>query len=212
MEEVQQVFEHRHRIKLKIIYSGSKTILKTIQKTGKGDVFVTGAFEDMEELGTFNFIERHHFIAFHTPIFAFRKDNPRDIQSLEDLAGEGIRIAVGNKDMCAISEIGEGIMAGSNLAAEFQENIYITGSTVNELLYLVVQGEADVAIIWRDMLLWPSAKEVSGIEIPAALNQIKEVHAIELTVASNKKSAALFADFMATEGKAIFYRNGFGGK
>jgi len=208
MEDVKQAFEQKHEIKVNIIYAGSNTLLSTIQKTRKGDVFIPGSVFYIKKAG--DLAAHSQYVALHIPTFAVRIDNPKGIRSFDDLLRPGIEIAVGNKDMCAIGRVADKIITGSSKDVEFAKNITITGSTVNELLDLVVQKEVDASLVWADMLKWPESSELKMIEMPSDINMIKEIHIAVLTTTTNRKNAELFTDFVATEGRTLFIKHGFG--
>lgn len=208
MEDVKEAFERKHDVTLHMIYAGSETLLKTIQKTNKGDIFIPGSLSFLTENS--ELVLQHQYVAEHIPVFAKRKDNPKPIQSFPDLLQPGLKLAVGNRDMCAIGRIADSIIKDLEKENDFTQNIAITGSTVNELLSLVLSGEVDASLIWVDMLTWPEAKELQPIEIPERVNKPKKVHVAVLSTTAEKKLATLFADFVATEGKTIFRAHGFG--
>ena len=208
MEEVKGAFESTYDVRVHMVYSGSETLLETMQKTRKGDVFIPGSFNFLRESG--ELVLQHQYVAAHIPVFAIRKDNPKVIQSFPDLLQPGLKLAVGNKNMCAIGRVAYSLMKDSEREQEFTNNFAITGSTVNELLNLVLRREVDASLIWNDMLTWPEAIDLLGIEIPEEINKPKEIHVAVLSTAADKKTAALFADFVATEGTSIFRAHGFG--
>ena len=208
MEEVKGAFERTHNVRVHMVYAGSETLLRTIRKTRKGDVFIPGSVSFLSENG--DLVLQHQYVAEHKPVFAIRKDNPKFIQSFSDLLQPGLKLAVGNKDMCAIGRVADSIINDSDRKQEFTKNIAITGSTVNELLNLVLRREVDASLIWADMLSWPESLDLQGIEIPEEINKPKEIHVAVLSMAREKKTAAIFADFVATEGKSIFRTHGFG--
>ena len=207
MEEIKQSFENKHHIPLSIIYAGSNTLLTTIQKSKKGDIFIPGSLNYIKQIQ--DQVTTNQHIADHIPTFAVRTDNAKQLTSYKDIMQEGIKIAVGNHDMCAIGKVAEKIISNSNQQELFRNNIVITGSTVNELLSLVVNNNVDASLIWEDMLQWPEAKALHPVAIPDAINTPKEIHIAVLKYTTNPKQAAIFVDFVATEGKAIFAKNGF---
>ena len=208
MEEVKGAFERTYEVRVHMVYAGSETLLKTMKKTRKGDVFIPGSVNFLRESG--ELVLTHQYVAEHIPVIAIRKDNPKVIESFSDLLQPGLKLAVGNKDMCAIGRVAGSIIKASNREQEFTKNIAITGSTVNELLDLVLRREVDASLIWADMLSWPEAQDLQGIEIPEAINKPKKIHVAVLSTAAEKKTALLFADFVATEGRAFFRTHGFG--
>ncbi len=210
MEEIKKTFEQTHDMRITIIYAGSETLLETIKKTRRGDVFVPGSVHYIKAAD--ELVTRDQYVALHIPVFTAMRHNQKGIRSYSDLSKPGIKIAVGNKNMAAIGRVADKIVNDSEREIEFEKNISITASTVNELLDLVLKGEADAALIWADMLQWQKSKGLIQIAIPLAINKVKEIHVAELARTSDQQSAALFADFVASEGKAIFIKHGFGEK
>ncbi|MDP2105630.1 MAG: extracellular solute-binding protein, partial [Desulfobulbaceae bacterium] len=205
MEEVKQVFEKQHQENpLTIIYGGSETLLSTIQKTRKGDLFIPGSAGYISSAG--DLVKEDRYVADHLPVFAVRADNPKNLQTFSDLLADGVKLAVGNKDMCAIGQVAEAIINASDRQAAFRDNIVITGTTVNELIKLVADGEVDAALVWADMLQWPEGKGLRRVEIPSAINTVEEIRIAVMTTSASPQSAALFANFLVTEGQAIFAR------
>lgn len=214
MEEIKVAFEKRHNITLNIIFGGSLTLLRAIEETTKGDVFIPGSIRVIRRAikKEGDILDNHQFVALHIPIICVQKDNPKGIHTVNDLARPGIRLTVGNVDMCTIGKVSDSIIAKSKLKEDITKNIVIRSAIVNELLNLMIKKEVNAAIIWKDMLHWPEAKNLTGIEITADMNEIKEVHVAVLKMSEDKKDAQLFADFVASEGKAIFKKHGFGEK
>lgn len=209
MEESKQVFEKRENIQVSIVYAGSDTLLATLQKSLKGDIFIPGSESYLQKAG--DLVARSYYVAQHTPAFAILTEAEGRLKSYSDLLQPGVRIAVGNKNMCAIGRISELMMSDADPADSFRHNIVITASTVNELLQLVADGEVDAALVWNDMLLWDVGKPLTRIPIPNAINRPKEIRVGVLTTSIAPENATLFAEFMANEGKQIFAKHGFGG-
>ena len=210
MEEVKAAFEQRHDIELNMIYAGSGTCLSTIKETRRGDILIPGAVRIIEDAG--GLVDNHQYVALHVPMVCIHKDNPKEIRSFDDLAKPGVRLTVGNTKMCSMGRVADEIISTSVLKEDISRNIVIRSATVIELRNLVIKKEADAAIIWKDTMRWPESKDLKGIEIPPDINAIREIHVAVLTVSEHKKIAQVFADFVASEGKTIFEKHGFGKK
>jgi molybdate transport system substrate-binding protein len=208
MEEIKRNFENKHDLSVEIIYAGSETLLTTITKTRIGDVYIPGSVKFIRKAG--DLVLHHQYVSLHVPAIAVRKDNPNNIQSFGDLLKPGVKIAIGNKNMCAIGRVSEEIIKASSKEEELVKNISITGSTVNELLDLVLNKDVDASLVWRDMKLWPEAKDLKMVEISQDINKPKKIHIAVLSTATDKKNATLFVDFVATEGRTLFVKHGFG--
>lgn len=208
LEEIRREFEEKYSIGVSIIYAGSETLLETIRKTGSGDVFIPGIASYLEDAG--NLVLSRQYVAKHRLVFAARKDNPRNIATINDLLQPGIKIAAGNREMCAVGRISQGIFESMAESEGLIRNIAVTGTTVSELLDLVLEGEVDAAMVWADMMLWPEAEELTAIAIPAALHRPEEIYIAVLATTKNRRQAARFADFVARERRSVFVRHGFG--
>lgn len=207
MEDIKKAFEKKHGINIHLIYAGSNTLLSNIKNTQKGDIYIPGSHDYIDKAE--DLIRSHRVIARHVPTFAVRKDNNKDIQSFRDLSRAGIRIAVGNKDMCSIGMTTQKILAGAEDKTGITNNIVINASTVVELFDLVANNEVDASLIWKDMLSRPGAQGLKPLPIPEEINIIKEIPVAVLSTTTDLASAKLFAEYVATEGKAIFIKNGF---
>jgi len=208
VNEIKTAFELRYSVKTTMVYAGSSTLVRTLEETRKGDVLVPGSTRGIKKAG--DLVLNHRCVSLHIPIVAVHKDNPKNIQSFDGLAKPGVTLTIGNADMCAIGRAAEKIIAKSELRESLTENTVIRSAHVGELLNLLIGRKADAAIVWQDMLRWPQSRELEGVEIPSDLNEIEEIHVAVLTTSEDKKTAQLFADFVATEGKATFEKGGFG--
>ena len=157
-------------------------------------------------------MKHHQQIALHIPIVGIHKDNPKGIQSFADLAGPGVKIGIGNKDMCSLGRISKRIIAKSEGKESLMKNTVIQVSKLNELFDLLNRKKVDAVIIWTDMLHWPGGEDLQGLTIPSEINEIKEIHAAVLSLSENPKWARIFSNFVASEGKAVFAEYGFSRK
>lgn len=210
MEEIKQSFEQRESISISIIYAGSNSLLTTLKNTRKGDIFIPGSSSYIKKAG--KLVHTSQYVAHHVPGFIVQANSTKTLRTYSDLLVPGVQIAVGNKDMCAIGKVGEAILSEADPQQTFRSNIVITGSTVNELLGLVIDKEVDAALVWAEMLEWKTAKGLVHIAIPDNINKPKEIQVSTLSVSTNPKKAALFANFVATEGRTIFLKHGFSEK
>ncbi len=157
-------------------------------------------------------MDNHQYVALHATVIGVHKENPKNIQSLDDVAKSGVRLAVGNEKTCSMGAVANIIIQKSGLKEQLIQNTVIKASTVTEVADLIVQKEVDCGIMWNDMLALPKHKDIRGIQLPADNNAIIEIHVAVLTTSQDKASAQVFADFVASEGKTVFKKYGFGEK
>ncbi len=210
MEDIRVAFEQKYHIKPEISYAGSVTCLNTIRQTEKGDVFIPGSVMIVRKAGAL--VDNHQYVALHVPVIGVHKDNPKNIHTFNDLAIPGVRLAIGNAKMCSIGKVADIILEKTDLKDQLTQNIVIKTSTGVEIADLILQKEIHAGIVWQDLLARPEYQDFRRIKIPSALTAIQEIHIAVLTISQDKDIAQLFADFAASEGKAIFKKHGFGEK
>lgn len=208
VEDIVRSFEQTHRVNVNVVYGGSQTLLTVIQKTQKGDVFIPGRLQYIEQAG--DLVVNYKIIAEHRPVVVVRADNTKGIFSFQDLTRPGISLAIGNKEICALGESTEDLLERTGNLPDFLKNVTIHGSTASELLDLVVQGEVDAAITYSHLLTQAKSKELRRIDIPATFIQPLKIPLGVLRVSENRKIADLFCTFVDTEGRKIFEKHGFG--
>ena len=208
VDEIVVNFEKKESVSISVIYAGSKTLLDTIQKTQKGDIFIPGSQSYIKQAG--KLIINKAPIAYHTPTFIVLSETASQLKTLEDLMHKDVRIALGNKHMSAIGRVSEAIINDIPKGEQLRKNIVITASTVNELIQLVKTKHVNAALVWKDMLMWQSAKGMTEIKIPKQFNKSKKIVVSSLKFTQNKRLADLFVNYSSSdEARKIFEKHGF---
>ncbi len=210
VKELITRFERKHPgIRIETVYAGSMILLRTIRRTQMGDVFISGDRQTIER-GK-KFIEYFRPVAYHIPVVAVAERSRVTISSFEDLARKGVRLAVGNTKMCVIGRVADAIIAGSKTGRAIGANVVMRAPDPVELIAVLREGDADAAIIWKDMFNWPMAEGLAEVEIPRGISHPEEVDAAVLRTSTQKADARLFVDFLcSSEAGGVFRKNGFG--
>ena len=209
-EDIIAAFEQEYDVEVHPIYAGIITLRDTIEETKKGDYFIYPSSDPSGRMSVFE--NDTECVAVDELIIIVHKDNPENIQSFTDLAKPGIRLAVGDADKALGGIKTEILIQKSELREQLEQNIVIETPSLPQLLNLLEAEDVDAAIVLKNMLTWPESQEFIGIEIPADLRETIEIRAAVLTTTEDEKTARLFADFVALQGKAIFTECGFGEK
>lgn len=208
VDEIIENFENKEAVSISVVYAGSKTLLDTIKKTHKGDIYIPGSEEYIKEAK--DFISQSEFVAYHVPTFIVSSKTSKEIKRFDGLFSPGVRIAIGNKRMAAIGRISEEILNHGDLEKKSNKNIVIKASTVNELIQLVAKNEVDAALIWKDMMKWDIAEGLTEVTIPDSLNKIKKIFVSTLSTSINSELSGKFLQYAASnEGRSIFEKHGF---
>ena len=208
VDELTDTFGGDEGVTINVVYAGSHSLLDTIRKTSKGDIYIPGSHSYIETAGAL--VVASETVGMHVPTFAVdgrKQDAPR---TYTELLKPGLRIATGNDRLAAIGRATEAILAAADSRQDFRPNIVVTASTASELLQLVLDGEVDAALIWKDMLQWPQASGLAEVEIPQTINQPKQISVAVLSTSRNPTLSMRFLRYASSDqGRAIFARHGF---
>lgn len=152
MARIKDAFERQHPgVEVRMEYDGSGKLLGRLV-TAKApeyrpDVYVAGDALYGEKAREQNLVDRIETLATFRPVIATAKDNPKLIESLSDLAREGVAVALGDSRATAVGKATDALLERADLMA-VRRNSRVGGSTVQELANAVMLGHADAAIIW----------------------------------------------------------------
>jgi len=207
MEEVAEAYTAKTGNSINYNFGGSNTLLSQMELIEQGDVYMPGATSYFDAAQKKGFVEESNLVCYHIPVIITPKDNPADIQTLEDLGKEGIMIELGDPKACAIGKLSNKIIEKNKLNESIYPNVVTRSATVNELVLHTALGQVDGAICWEDLA---NSDEMEVIYIPNNQNIVKIVPVGSLTFSENPEQAQEFVDFVASdEGLAIFAKQGF---
>lgn len=207
MEMIADKFTEDTGVSVNYIYGGSNTILSQIELTGMGDVYMPGATYYFDSARDKGFVSEEKLVVYHIPVIATPKGNPANIQSLEDLGREGVKVELGDPSACAIGKLGNKIIEKNGLNETIYPNVITRAATVNEIVVHTGLGQVDGSIIWEDLI---DPDKLDVIYIPNEQNIIKVVPIGKLTMSENPEEAQAFVDYVASDdGFEIFRETGF---
>ncbi|XRP96644.1 molybdate ABC transporter substrate-binding protein [Methanocaldococcus sp. 16A] len=212
MDEIGKLFEEKYGIKVEYDYAGSGYLYSKILASNDGDIFMPGAYFYVGELEKRGYILKYTNFTKHIPVIVVQKGNPKNITCLEDLGKPGVKVALGDENI-AIGRTFKKILAKAEkdnpgITEKINKNVVVRGATVKQVLLYVIEGQADVAVVWRADAI-ENKDKVDIIPINPKYNVIKTVPIAILKTTKNKETAEKFYNFVLTEGKEIFKKHGF---
>jgi molybdate transport system substrate-binding protein len=213
MNELKNGFETRYNIPVQLIYGGSGELFGMIATRKAGDVFIPGAEKYVKDAIKQGLVraEGQRSVCYHVPIILVPADNPGHIQSLQDLARPGVRVALADAKAAAIGKVANAILKKNDLLEQVAKNVVVRPSTTNQLLIYTATGQVDACIAWEDQATWGQAKgKVDIVRIPSVQNAVKTIPSAVVTFSEQADKAQLFVDYIASaEGKALWKKWGF---
>lgn len=207
MDDIGQEFTRKYGIEVQYNYAGSGVLISQMNLTRKGDVFITGSTVEYNNAKNQGLVGSYQLVAYHVPVIAVQKGNPKNITTLQDFARPGLKIVLADVNATAIGKAGAKMFKRLNITDAVEENVVTRTPTINELTILMTTGQADASILTLDLI---NDKTMEAIQIPVTLNEVLIIPVGVTAFPENQDNARKFADFVASdEGMAIFVSHGF---
>ena len=116
MREIVKNYEQETGVRVNVTYSGSGTLLSQMELTKRGDVYLCGS-PDYIEIGIRRglLIEgTDKIVSYLVPAILVPKENPKNIQKLEDLTKKDVRIGMGNPETVCLGLYGVELLDYNN--------------------------------------------------------------------------------------------------
>jgi len=140
-------------------------------------------------------------------VIVVAEGNPKNIQTLEDLARPGIRLAVGQPEQCTIGMLSRKLLESVGLYTKLIENNVVTQTATSAMLVpAVTTGAADAVLAYRTDTI-PEAERVDAVLIDSPLARAVQPFALSRKSDQHLLGARLFETI--TEARAAFEEAGF---
>ncbi|MCA9122753.1 MAG: molybdate ABC transporter substrate-binding protein [Planctomycetaceae bacterium] len=155
LEPIIKEFEDREGVTINAVFNGCGILTATMRGIVDGQA---GSFPDVYMacdvyyLDTVNELFQDAVNVSDTDIvIVTRKDNPKGIESLADLAKPGVRVVLGQPDKCTIGVLSQRLLQGEGLYETIKENGNLVNQTTSSafLIPQVATGAADAVLAYR---------------------------------------------------------------
>jgi molybdate transport system substrate-binding protein len=207
-DELVEVFEREHSVKIALDYAGSEVLLSKIKLIRRGDLYMPGDKHYVEQAAQADMILFSRSVCYWVPTVLVQKGNPKKIHGLKDLFKSGIKLGLGDSSACAIGRTSKQILEKNNIKwEEIQKNLVFQSLTVNELGMQIQAKALDAVIVW-DAIAKYYSDYGDEIPIPVEKNVISTVDIGVLKFTKHQELAEKFVDFITSEaGKRIFQKH-----
>ena len=207
LDEIGPLFTEKTGIAVQYNYGGAGTLVSQMNLTKKGDVFMPGSTTEFKTAKSQGLVNESKLVAYHIPVIAVQKGNPKNITTLADFAQPGLKVALGDANATAIGKASTKMFAALNISAAVEKNVVSRTPTINELTVIMQTGQADAAVLTLDQY---DAKTMDMITIPLSQNVVLITPIGTTTFSKNTDAANQFVSFVASDdGKALFAKHGF---
>jgi molybdate transport system substrate-binding protein len=207
LDEIGTAFAQKYGVTVQYNYGGAGTLVSQMNLTRKGDAFMPGSTTEFQTAKAQGLVNSSQLVAYHVPVIAVQKGNPKNITSIKDFAQPGLKIALGDVNATAIGKAGAKMFKNFNITAAVEKNVVTRTPTINELTIIMNTGQADAALLTLDQI---DPAKVDAITIPVSDNAVLITPIGVTTYSMNTDAANKFVSYVASdEGKAFFAKHGF---
>ncbi len=205
-----ETFAREHGVKIVTNYAGSETLLSTIRLARSGDLYMPGDKFYVEQARQEGMILSQRSVCYWVPTILVQKGNPKNITGLEDLLQRGLKLGLGDANVCAIGRTTKELLAKNNIAwDEVEKNLKFQSLTVNELGMQIQAKSLDAVIVWDAMARYYSDYG-DQVSIAREKNVLSTVDVGVLKFTEHRKLAEKFVDFLVSEqSRDIFEKHNY---
>lgn len=208
--DLVKAFEEKYGVTVSTDYAGSEVLLSKIKISQRGDLYMPGDSYYIEQAKEAGMILSSRPVCYWVPTILVRKGNPKGVGGLDDLTKPGLKVGLGDPDVCAIGRTTWKILAKNGITREdMKENLVFQSLTVNELGMQIQTKALDAVIIWDAMAKY-YGEYGDEVAIESGNNVISSVNVGVLKFTKNQDLAEKFTVFLASEeGRAIFEKHSY---
>jgi molybdate transport system substrate-binding protein len=206
-EECAERFEEATGCKVLLHLGGSGKMLSDMKLGRKGDLYFPGS-SDFMELAKRNELvlpETEKTVVYLIPAINVPADNPKNIQSLADLAKPGVKVGIARPDQVCVGLYAVEVMVHNQLAEQIKPNIRTHAASCARTANLVEQKLVDAILGWRVFHYWRPERIKTILLEPEQVPRIGYIPIAQSVFCDQPEVAKAFVDFLLSEeGKAVF--------
>jgi len=208
--EIIELFKNQTGVEVQTEWAGSETLLTRLTLTKRGDLYMPGDLHYVDMADEKGLVQSKTGVCRMIPVIITPKGNPKNIETLADMAKPGMKLGLGRDDVTAIGRKCAKIFTTNGVDYDaIKANTVFESMTVNELLTQAKLATVDAAIVW-DGLASMIADDIEIVPIPPEQNSISEVGVGLLKSSESTDAANRFIQLMTSpEGRAIFKKHGY---
>ena len=210
--EAKEAFEKANpNIVVDISFGGSGTLLNQMTLEETGDIYMPGSDDYMEKAEAKEAVvpETRKIVAYLVPMICVQSGNPKNIQSLEDLARPGIVVALAKAGAVCLGDVSDEILQSAGLEEQVKKNVLTYAASCDQTQQLVQLGEVDAVIGWDAFKYW-APDDIDVVPIAREHLRVRNIPAAVSAYSENREAAEKFIAFLTSEeGKAIFTKHGY---
>ncbi len=208
LDEVARAFEKQTGIKVYANYGGSGTVLSQMKLAKTGDLYIPGSPDFMVKAERDGVVEPKtvKIISYLIPVIAVQRGNPKNIQTLSDLARPGLKIGIADPETVCVGLYAIEILEYNRLLAEVGKNVITYTESCEKTATILSLKSVDAVIGWHVFRDWdPDRIDVVYLR-PEQLPRIAYIPAAISTFTKDRENAWKFMDFLVSPAGGDMFR------
>lgn len=207
LQQIKATYEEQNpHVTINYTYAGSKTLGETIRTIEQGDIAIMGT-SVVNGLNEDGLLISNSPLVTQVAVIAVADDSTV-VTSWDDLANEGVRIALVNPELGVIGTLAKKMVDNSPNAEAIQANVTTLTADLSEIFDLINAGEIDAGIVMPSLAL--KTEGIATIDLPDDVSVRVDLSIGVPIYTTSEAEAQAFADFITSEaGKQIFLNTGF---
>jgi molybdate transport system substrate-binding protein len=209
-DEIGASFEHAHPGVIVTFNTGpSDGLARQIQSEGVADVFASASAAWMDEVQAdrgitdrVNFV--HNRLVLVTPL-----DNPARIESLGDLARDGVQLVLAGESV-PVGSYAREVLDNARILDPALANVVSNETDAAAVVQKVDAGEADAGLVYESDISASAGNDLTAIKIPERFNVVATYPIAVIDGSDEADLAAEFIDAVTgRQGQSTLERYGF---
>jgi molybdate transport system substrate-binding protein len=212
LDEAAKAFEKQTGVKVYLTYGGSGTVLSQMELSKTGDLYIPGSPDYLVKAESKKITDpaSAKIVAYLVPAINVQSGNPKNIQSLSDLAKPGIKVGIGNPATVCVGLYAVEILDNNHILEEVYKNIVTQAASCDNTATLISLKSVDAVMGWSVFHDW-DPKNIDTVYLkPEQISRLAYIPAAISTFVKEKEAAAAFINFLVSPtGQDIFTKWGY---
>ena len=208
VEKLVREFEDESSIDVEISFAQSEDHLPHVKAHNAGDIYIAHT-PYMKYTEDAQACSRWVGVGYIRPVLVVKKGNPLNLKKVEDLARQGLKVALPNPQYATCGEMVEKLFKEKGIWEEINKNVgNAFFKTHAQTATAIKVGNRDAGMMWNGVAHnWLDSIEI--VPTPYEYDAVIEVGVIGLSYSEHLKFVEQFLKFSERNGEGIFAEFGF---
>jgi len=207
-EELCSQFAAETGIEIVTTVAGSEDFLPLVKAGRMGDVLVTHD-PYLDYVRDANALAEHVRVGFVAPVLAVQKGNPKGLKSIEDLTGDGLKVALSDPKYSTCGELVFALLEKKGIKEAVMKNIENRLTKGHSKLGIFLKTQAVDAVMMWNGVAHTFRDSLEVVPTPYEYDKEIRVHIIGLNYSKKSEPLRRFIIMARERGPAIFAEYGY---